>query len=934
MALGTIQTGTGLITGMDISGTVDKLIALAAKPRDLLKTNTETITAKKTALTTLSALFYAIKVPTTSLAKATTYSQRTATSSNPAALAATISGTPALGTYEYTPLRLAQSQKTLSTGFASDTASLGKGSFTVRFGDRVDRSVSLSALNGGQGFVRGSIRITDRNGDTAEINLSAAQTIDDVLEAINSSESVAVTATTVNGRIHLTDTSDGSGTLSVQDIGNKKTATSLGLAGISSTTGEADGQNIYTLSENISLNQLNDGIGFESSLKLEDIKYKLHDGTEGKLDFAHHDNTVSLGNPESTLQQLMDVVKDGSYGKMRLEIAADGTSLKLVDLTEGPDSFSLQSIHDSPALHSLGLDVGATADGSVSTTGNEISGRRILGGLKTVSIGSLDGGKGFGALGAITITDRSGANETLDLQSVQTLDDLIAAVNSATNVHVRAQINQAGNGIEITDLSGSSSGSLAIADADATNTATKLKIKTATGATNVSTVKSGDMHLKVVGENTLLSTLNGGAGVAKGKFTITDSKGKIATIDLTSDSVKTVGDVIRTINRQVLSAQAELNDTGDGIILRDYSGGGNVLTVAESGGTTAKGLGLLRTRTVPPGGGQEIDGSMTYTIDIYDKDSLQNINSQINALGAGFVSSIISDGSATPYHLSIASKQTGKLGAMVIDTSGVNFSFEETAKAQDALLLLGTSSSMSTAIMTTSSTNTFSNLTDGLKLTLKQATGQTVSVSVDSSNSSVTAGVKVLVENYNKFIDEFDKATAYDAENDIPSALTGDGTALQFQTEIARLFSDQFYGVGDFTTLVDFGITFNAEGKLEYDETQLQNALGSNPDAVKEFFTNKDYGFSKKVGDLIENLAGADKSTLSNQLEGLDAVVENNNTRIDEMNARLEKQKEAMLLSFYYMELAVGRSQDSLKALEGIAWMSNGSLFSFTGNNK
>ncbi len=108
MALGTIQTGTGLASGIDIQGTVDKLMALAARPRDMLQTNTDAITTRQTTLTTLAALLYAIKVPTVNLAKAVLYQERTAASSAPNALAVAVTGNPTVGTYEYTPLRLAQ----------------------------------------------------------------------------------------------------------------------------------------------------------------------------------------------------------------------------------------------------------------------------------------------------------------------------------------------------------------------------------------------------------------------------------------------------------------------------------------------------------------------------------------------------------------------------------------------------------------------------------------------------------------------------------------------------------------------------------------------------------------------------------------------------------------------------------------------------------
>jgi flagellar hook-associated protein 2 len=914
MTLGTIQTGTGLATGMDIAGTVDKLMALNAKPRDLLKTKTDGLTTQKTALTTLAALLYAIKVPTTSLGKASVYQERSATSSLPDVLAATVSGNPAIGTYEYTPLRMAKAQKLLSSGFASDSLPIGTGKFTIRFGDRVDRNATLGAANGGNGLVRGMFRITDGNGSTADIDLSTAQTVDDVLDAINGATTINVSATTVNGHFHLVDNTGGSSHLRVQEIGSGKTASSLGLAGIDSATGIADGQDILTLYKNITLGALNDGQGVEISPTLEDITYTLRDGTTANLDFAHHDNTTSTGNPETTLQQLIDEVTTQSGGKLTLSIAADGVSLVMTDTTTGSGTFTLQSAFGSHALHDLGLD-GTSVDGV-------IAGRRILGGLKSVSLGSLNGGNGYGTLGAITLTDRMGASDTIDLSNAQTLDDVVAKINASMNIQVRAKINSAGNGIELDDVTGSSSGSMSVADADATNTATKLNIKTAAGATSLASVNSGDMHLKIIGENTLLSSLNGGAGISGGRFTITNAAGKTATIDLTSQSIKTVGDVLRTINRQGDSVHAELNATGDGILLRDTGGGKGSLAVSESGGTTAKSLGLLKTRTTTASGEQQIDGSMTYVVDILDKDTLANLNAQINGLGGGFSSSIIADGSAMPYHLSIASGRTGKAGALVIDTTGVNFGINEITEAQDSLMLLGPASAKTTAVLTSSSSNTYSNLTTGLKLTIKQATGQTALVNVGSANSAMSAGVKVFVDNFNKFWDELTKDTAYD-ENHNPAVLTTDGTAIDFRTEMYNLLIGSFGGTGSIDSLADIGVTFATDdsGHLQYDDTVLQNAVETDPDAVKNFFTAKGTGLSDKVGNLIEQLAGVNKSSLEYRLDALQKKIDDNNKRIDQINVRLDAQKETLLMQFYNMDLAVSRSQTSLSALTSIQWM-------------
>ena len=69
---GTISSNLGLITGMDIGGTVDKLIALEAKPRDLLKTQTDNLTkieteAFKQMIATAVSEFKNFKVAATTL---------------------------------------------------------------------------------------------------------------------------------------------------------------------------------------------------------------------------------------------------------------------------------------------------------------------------------------------------------------------------------------------------------------------------------------------------------------------------------------------------------------------------------------------------------------------------------------------------------------------------------------------------------------------------------------------------------------------------------------------------------------------------------------------------------------------------------------------------------------------------------------------------
>ncbi|MCL4193326.1 MAG: hypothetical protein KJZ87_16440, partial [Thermoguttaceae bacterium] len=178
---------------------------IAARPRDLLKARTDKLEKEQVALTELTALLVAFQYTTDKLATESIYDQRKVTSSNETALAATITGQPAKASYQFTPLRMAQSQQLLSSGFASSSGAIGAGTFRFRFGDHVERAMPLEMLSGGEGFARGRIRITDRSGAAAEIDLTTAQTIDDVLAAINGNTTINVTAEAVGDAIRLTD---------------------------------------------------------------------------------------------------------------------------------------------------------------------------------------------------------------------------------------------------------------------------------------------------------------------------------------------------------------------------------------------------------------------------------------------------------------------------------------------------------------------------------------------------------------------------------------------------------------------------------------------------------------------------------------------------------------------------------------------------------
>ncbi|MCC6493325.1 MAG: flagellar filament capping protein FliD [Pirellulales bacterium] len=603
--MGRITSSVGLITGLDIDGTVKQLMAVAARPRDLLKSRNEALKQEQTALDTLGSRLLAFQFAVNKLKSTSVFTSRQVASSNKDLLQASLpaSGTPAVGAFQVRPVQVASAQQLISQAFDSSTASLGSGTFSFRYGGFLDKGASLDQLNGGAGVPRGKIRITDRNGDSAVVDLTFARTVDDVLAAINTTADVAVTASTSGDAFVLTDSSGGAGNLVVQEVAGGTTAAGLGLAGISVAAAQATGGDVYRLAGATKLTALNDGLGVHTTREgVTDLDITLSDGTALAIDL--HDLT--------TLDDVLAQINAADPARLSAAISADGNRLALTDLSGGAGSFAVANGAASRAATDLGIE--NTAAGAT------LSGERLIAGLRDTLLASLNGGQGLGALGQISITDRSGGVATIDLAAAETLGDVIELINGSA-ADVAAAVNQARNGLTIIDQSGGS-GNLIIADADAAETAAKLGIAINQAA---AAVNSGALKRQTIGEATLLSSLNGGKGVSVGDIQIVDSAGvrKAADLNPLGAEVQTVGDVIDAINALDNGVEARINDAGDGILLVDTAGGTGALGVKDLSGNIAQSLNLTRTsKTIDLEGAptQVVDGTTSYSIDLDDLD--------------------------------------------------------------------------------------------------------------------------------------------------------------------------------------------------------------------------------------------------------------------------------------------------------------------------
>jgi flagellar hook-associated protein 2 len=908
---GTISLGTGLISGLPISDLVSKLIAIDAQPRDNLQNQVTTLGNVKTAWQGLQAQLQALETAASSFSLPSTFQAATATSSNPTVLGATAANGAASGSYLFTPVQLATASQLISSGWAnSDSTAVGAGTVSIDLGHgQLNPPTALSQLNGGGGVARGQVLVTDRAGHSATIDLTNAQTVTDVIDAINGAGGINVTASAHGDSIVLNDTSAGSGNLSVAEVNNGATAAGLGLLqSVHSST--LAGSDALSVNGSTQLSLLNDATGVRTQTGA-DLTINLADGSSLQVDLG------SVGTLGDVISQINSA--QGNNGRIVASIDSTGDGLQLTDSTTGGNSTSVSEVGSGHTAADLGL-LGVADSGSGS---HVLHGNRLQAGLNSVLLRDLNGQTGVPA-GTIHIKDRSGTQGDIDLSAAQSVQDVIDAINNNTaGISVRASLNSAGDGILLADTSGGGANNFQVTDVGGGQTAGKLNLLTNSSA---SSVTSGNLSLRYVSENSTLSSL----GVAAGKFVITTSSNQSATINLTSAGVKTLGDVIGLINTSGLNVTASIDASGTGLLLTDNAGGSSQMKVAESGSTTASDLHILGTAS-----GQQIDGARRITVNVSPADTLNDVATAINQASNKVRATVISDGSAgSPYRLVLSSNQAGTAGQITFDAGATGLNFATLTRAQDALAFLGNPASAS-AVAIHPTGNTVTGVIPNVTLTLSGTSGSPVQVTVAPSVDTLVSQLQSFTTALNATIGQIDTLTSYNAATSTRSLLLGDATASQIHDKLFSLIAQPVSGMsGSLTSLLQLGFSTTSDGKsISFDASAFRTAYAANPAAVQTLFTHAATGIGARTHTLLDNLANSADGTIQQQENSIDVRTTDMNAQIAQMNTLLDSKQTRMLLQFSAMEQALSTMQSQMSALNSLMNVNGTTSSSATSSN-
>ncbi|MBW3541457.1 MAG: flagellar filament capping protein FliD [Planctomycetes bacterium] len=904
--MSTLRTGIGLISGLKTAELVDALIAAQRAAVRRLESRVAGFEATDAGLSTLDANLVSLKAAAQGLGETSRFSTFSVTNSDSSRLLVTAGSAAVPGTYRFQPVRQAATHEVTSRGFASaDQQAIGTGTVTIADGGRLEAPTPLDFLNGGEGVRRGTIRITDRAGNTADVDLANAYTIDDVREAIDAADGLSVTATTSGGRLVLTDTSGSTSTnLSVVDLAGGFAAADLGIAAsVASST--LTGSEVYYLTSDFTLDRLGDGNTLHRLAGAPDLRITPADGVAFD---------VTLDEAQ-TLGDVIDAINDHAGNAGRVTAALVAGRIELTDSTTG-GTLAVTDINGSAVVRALGLDT--------AVSGSQLTGRRLIAGFSSVLLHNLRGGAGIDQTGQISLTDRSGRTATIDLTGAESLDEVLVAINGAVDgggvpLGLTARVNEIGHGIEIEDTTGSTASNLIIADVGGSTLAAQLGIAVNAAADSVA---SGPLSLRYVNEATALSDYapDGGAPAA-GSIRITDSAGASVTVEISS-AAKTVGDVLQRINSAATTAgvavSAQLNDTGDGFVLVDNAAGAGALKVEESGSTTAAELRLLGNVFTGGDGKQRITSRRAAVVSIAAGDTLDDLVEKVNAAAAFVKAATFDDGSAiNPSRLRLSAAASGASGRLVIDPGALDLGLSVATEGRDALLRVG--DDPQTGFLLAAASNSFPAVTGGLDVDVLSGGGTIVTATITRDDSKVVDAIEAFIAAYNTFVGAAADLTLYDSETGKRGVLQGQGIVLRIEGRLDRLVTGRTGNASDpLRSLVDLGVRVTEGGKLTLDEDVLAQRMADDPQAVADYFLTETTGFADRAFDTLEGLTDPLTGTIALEQSALEDSIDSLNARIEELDEILEIRRARLLQEFVNMENALAALSSQQEALAAI----------------
>lgn len=327
----------------------------------------------------------------------------------------------------------------------------------------------------------------------------------------------------------------------------------------------------------------------------------------------------------------------------------------------------------------------------------------------------------------------------------------------------------------------------------------------------------------------------------------------------------------------------------------------------------------------------QVGAGSIQTVNLDATDTLDDLRSAINDLGAGVSASILNTGSeALPeYRLVLSSNETGLDQAITIVTDDtildtVATGIDTFQAAQDAEVVLGVTDvgAGTEALTINRSSNTLTDVLDGLTLNLQAVdAANPVTISVNQDNDAVKEAISDFVNGYNEIVTFVNERTFYNTETKERGIFVGESLARSVLDRVRESVFSQISGLTKYSGVSQIGFeTQTADGTIKLNEATLDSALSSNFSAVRDLFVKNATTGTNGIGELVVNAIDGfddiDTGSLTLRQKGLTKQVNDFTKQISFKEEALARFEEQQRLKFANLDGLLARLQSQLSLLQ------------------
>ncbi|RPH29436.1 flagellar hook-associated protein [Buttiauxella warmboldiae] len=274
----------------------------------------------------------------------------------------------------------------------------------------------------------------------------------------------------------------------------------------------------------------------------------------------------------------------------------------------------------------------------------------------------------------------------------------------------------------------------------------------------------------------------------------------------------------------------------------------------------------------------EINGN-SIAIDMDGVDSLAGLAKAINGMDGnpGVTASLVRTGGEV--RLMLSSDKSGEENAITLSggPSAMTSNVRTISAAQDANVWLG---DQNNGMLITNSTNTLTDLIDGVTLELNQthkAGDAPLRINVGVDTTETQNQVNSFVEAYNKLIGTLGSLTASGSSSTDRGAFAGDASISGLRRELNDMLRTSIDGLD----ITQFGLSADKDGKLTLDSDKLKEKLTDDPGKLNALFNGSD-GLLKKMDKSLDRLLSISSGDIKSREE-------TNRRRENELSDRSDK---------------------------------------------